>query len=384
MSRHSKTILVLSATAGAGHVRAGEALVATAKALGLPLDVRHEDTLNFTSPLFKKLYSEMYFGVVNRSPELWGYLYEKTEFKDPGKKKSPLLKVFDHFNYRTYSEMLERVRPDAVLCTHFLPYAAIADKLRTPSWRIPFFAVPTDYDVHSLWINPSITRYYVATTEAAWTVQAHGVPGRRICVTGIPVMPGFSAAGNRSVAAKKLGLSPEPFTVMILSGGYGIGVVDELVSSLAQFLASFRKRKFQVLVVCGKNRSLYEKLRRLRFPKNAGVKLFEYISFVDTLMDSADVLVTKSGGLTVSEALAKNLPMLIFDPIPGQEVRNADYLIEHGAAMSAINFTKLHFKLKRMIEEPEILETMRENARTIAKPDAARTILEDVLRQVGR
>ena len=384
MVRHGKSILVLSATAGAGHVRAGDALAATAKSLGLPITIRHEDILDFTSPLFKKLYSEMYFGVVNRSPELWGYLYEKTEFTGSGKKKPPILKMFDHFNYRKYLRTLEKIRPDAVLCTHFLPYAAIADRLLSPSWHIPFFAVPTDYDVHSLWFNPAITRYYVATEDAAWTLKSHGMPAARIAVTGIPVMPGFAAAGKRNAAAKKLGCAPGTFTIMILSGGYGIGVVDDLVSSLAGFLGSYGMKRFQVLVVCGKNRKLYDKLKRLRYPGNVEARLYEYISFVETLMECADVLVTKSGGLTVSEALAKNLPMIIFDPIPGQEVRNADYLIEQGAAVSAINFTKLHFKMKQFIERPELLETMRTNARRIAKPEAARSILEDVLRQIGQ
>ena len=379
---HAKSILILSATAGAGHVRAGDALAETARTLSLPVQIQHEDILSFTFPLFKKLYSETYYALVNASPELWGYLYKKTE-KNTVRKKPSFLKLFDHFNYKTYLKRLQEIRPDAIICTHFLPYAAITDEIRKSTWRIPFFSVPTDYAVHALWIDPSIKRYYVATDEAAWTLSAQGIPNNNVVATGIPVMPQFRKALNKNVVRKKLGLRPNVFTIMVLSGGYGIGVIDKLVPSIANFLSTYGTNKqFQLLVVCGKNPTLYDKLRGMDFPNTVHVQLYQFISFVDALMNCSDVLITKSGGLTVSEALAEHLPMVIFDPIPGQEGRNADYVIEHGAGLSAINLPALHYKLQHLIDEPKQLDTMRKNAKQIARPDAAKKILEDVLQLV--
>ncbi len=381
--QHEKSILVLSATAGAGHVRAGEALIDTAKKLSLPIKIQHEDILNFTSPVFKKLYNDLYFAIVNASPDLWGYLYKRTEFKGPGKERSPLIKLFDQFNYKKYLQALEEIQPDAVLCTHFLPYAAIAHELRKPSWKIPFFVATTDYDVHSLWINPNIEHYYTASEEAAWTIQSHGIGKNKVTVTGIPVMPQFGVHNKQKEAENNLNLLPSTFTIMILSGGYGVGMIDKLIPSVADLLSTYKQKKFQMLVVCGNNQKLYDKLKQIAFPRNISIQLYKFISFVDQLMDCADVLITKSGGLTVSEALAKHLPMIIFDPIPGQEGRNAEYLTEHGAALRAFSFPNLQFKLKQIIEQPAVTKKMKSNAERIAHPDAAKNILEDVIKNIS-
>jgi processive 1,2-diacylglycerol beta-glucosyltransferase len=377
-----KKVLILSATAGAGHVRAAEALVATAKNLKQPIRTYHFDILDFTFPLFKRLYSQFYFTVLKASPELWGFFFRKSERKGIPKPKPHLVKVFDQFNYKKYLETIREIQPDAILCTHFLPYAAIDEHLNKKSWTIPVFSVPTDYDVHSLWVNSHVEKYYVATEETAWTIQSHGIPEQRIAVTGIPIMPQFGKSENKTKVRKEIGLSPEKFTVMVLSGGYGIGVIDKLVPSIAEFLSSVKRKQFQMIVVCGKNQKLYDQLRRSHSPANVSLHLFQFVTYIDKLMSCADVLVSKSGGLSVSEALAKHLPMILFDPIPGQESRNADYLTEHGVAFRAPSFSNVNYKLKQMIEQPKLLQTMSSNAKKIAKPKAAEMIWKDLLKRI--
>jgi len=375
-AKRKPLILVFSATAGAGHVRAADALVEAQRYYDMPLEIKHHDILDFTFPLFKKLYSEFYFAVAKASPDLWGYLYRKAGHEQSGKPKSAILKLFDHFNYKKYFETIEHYRPDALLCTHFLPYAGISGR-RHALLNIPIFSVPTDYDVHTLWISNNVSKFYTATEETAWTLSSRGIPQRNIAVTGIPVMPQFAETTSQPAARKALGLSPERFTVMILSGGYGIGIIDKLVPAVASFLSEMNA-KSQLIVVCGKNKRLYDKLKRMKATEKVAVTLYQYVSFIDKLMESADVLITKSGGLTVSEALVKHLPMIIFDPIPGQEGRNADYLTEHGTAVLASNLIQLHYKLKQVIDEPGILASMRRKAKSIARPNAAREILEDI------
>src|SRR5258708_6942496 len=186
---HPKKILILSATAGAGHARAAEGLLETSQVLSLPVFARHVDILDYTFPIFKKVYGKIQFAITDASPELWGYLYKKTEFKGALKHTSALTKLFDHFNYKEYFKLLETVRPDAMVCTHFLPYSVIAEELRKSSWHVPIFSVTTDYELHSMWSNTSVERFYVASEQAAWTVRSHGSPPARLVVTGIPVLP---------------------------------------------------------------------------------------------------------------------------------------------------------------------------------------------------
>ena len=150
---------------------------------------------------------------------------------------------------------------------------------------------------------------------------------------------------------------------------------------MASFLSELDS-KSQIIVVCGKNKRLYEKLKRMKPTEKIPIRLFQYVSFIDKLMDCADVLITKSGGLTVSEALAKHLPMIIFDPIPGQEGRNADYLTESGAAVRASNLIQLHYKLKQFIEQPGLLASMSRRSKKLARPHASKAILEDILRMI--
>ncbi|HEV8539260.1 MAG TPA: glycosyltransferase [Bacteroidota bacterium] len=382
-NQSNRTILLLSATAGAGHFRAAEALAETAQALNLPVTVRHEDILNYTFGFFKNFYSKIQFAITDTSPELWGYLYRKTEFEGYGKNKSPLARLFGNFNYRRYHKLLGAVRPDAMVCTHFLPYTAIENELQKSDWRIPVFSVTTDYELHSLWLSPSVKRYYVASDQGAWTLRGHGISTERIVVTGIPVLPQFTEKGEQQAARKELGLGTDVFTILILSGGYGVGVVNELTLSVEDFLSTLAPRRFQLLVSSARNAALHRKLEQLPHPPNVDMKVFQFVPYVGKLMDAADVLISKAGGLTVTEAMVKHLPLIIFDPTPGQENRNAIYLMERGAAVSATSFTNLNFKLGQTIENPALLKRMKANAQQIARPDAAKDILEDILRQLG-
>ena len=379
-SQARKNILIISATAGTGHRRAAEALEHTAEGLGLPIETRHVDILDFTTPLFRRLYGDVYLTIINTSPELWGYLYRRSDLQGPRGAKPPLMKLFDRVNYRNYLSALRSLRPDALICTHFLPYIALTGSSGRFPVHMPVFSVPTDYDVHSLWVHPLVRRYYVATDEAAWSLRARGVDRGRVKTTGIPVGPEFRLGQGRAAARKKLTLVPRAFTLLVLSGGYGVGTVEEVIGTMCQHLAVFGDRRFQVLVVCGRNERLFKRLSGLRTPGNVTLRAYPFVDFIHTLMDASDVLITKPGGLTVSEALAKELPMILFDPFPGQEGRNADYLTEKGAALRAINLPNLTFRLDAVIRSRGLLKEMKENIRAIARPDAAQLILEDVSR----
>ena len=372
--------LILSCSGGAGHIRAAEALHRTAPLTKLSISTEHYDVLDFTSKLFKRLYSESYLQMVNRAPELWGYLYQKSENK-PYEKKG-FIKSFDQFNYRRYLRTLCKLKPDAILCTHFLPYISVSGTLRENGITAPIYAVTTDFDVHQLWVDSIVERYFVFNEETAWQLQSKQVPGEKIKVSGIPVMPEFQLKKKPRIARKELGIDTNCFTVMVLSGGFGVGRVKDIVEQTVKTLSMFQERKFNLLVVCGKNDKARAELQAVRMPQNINQKIFGFITNIHTLMDASDLLITKAGGLTSSEALAKSLPMLIIDPIPGQESRNTDMIIEHGAGWKAINIANLSYKLQRILKFPSMLADARASTYHLAKPDAATTILTEIYTQL--
>jgi len=368
--------LILSCSGGVGHIRAAEALHRTAPFTGLPIRTEHYDVLNFTSKFFKRLYSESYLQMVNRAPELWGYLYQQSEKKPY--EKNGFIKSFDRFNYKRYLQILCNLNPDAILCTHFLPYLSVSGTLRNHGITAPIFSVTTDFDVHRLWIDSLVDRYYVFHEESAWQLQSKNVLQEKIKVTGIPLMPEFQKHVNPRAARKELGIDINRFTVLVLSGGFGIGRVQDIVEQTMKTLANFPETKFNLLVVCGRNEKARSELQAVRCPQNINLNIFGFISNIHICMDASDLLISKAGGLTSSEAMAKSLPMLIIDPIPGQESRNADMIIEHGAGWKAINIFNLSYKLQKILEKRSLLIRARESTRTLAKPEAAAAILEDI------
>ncbi|HTP12397.1 MAG TPA: glycosyltransferase [Bacteroidota bacterium] len=373
-------ILILAASGGAGHLRAAEALHRTAQRLDLPLNTELYDCLDFTSRTFKKLYGGTYLELVNRTPDLWGYFYQKAELK-PYRKKG-LIRVFDHFNYTRYLRFLSSSKPDAIVCTHFLPYLSISNVIRRRGIGAPIFAVTTDFDVHQYWVDPIVHRYYVHHEESSWQLQAKGVSRDLISVTGIPVVPEFTVRTSQTKAREILKIPRHAFTILVLSGGFGVGRVEQIVDAVVSTLASFPGREFTVLAICGRNESLCRALRQKQYPDRVGVHVSGFVSNVHEFMSAADVIVSKAGGLTSSEAMVKRLPMIIVDPIPGQEARNADLIIEHGAGWKAVNMANLEYKLTNILKSPQLLVRAREATTHIARPSAAQDILSDVHRHL--
>lgn len=370
------SLLIFSASGGAGHLRAGVALEKAASTLPFPLKAKHYDCLDFTSKAFKKLYADSYLALINRAPELWGYLYSLAEGR-PYRKRG-LLRIFDNFNYQRYLKFLQAEQPDAIIATHFLPVISVSNKLRKAGIRAPIFAVTTDFDAHQYWVDPIVERYYVHHEESACQLQSKGVPEEKIAIHGIPLMQEFRSILDREAVRSRIGIDSRRLTLLIISGGFGTGRLEEIVHQTASTLGQQEGKEFTLLVVCGKNERLKRSLARYGFPLNVDAKIFGFADNVHDLMNASDLLVSKSGGLTSAEAMAKQLPMIIVDPIPGQETRNADLVVEHGAGWKAVDLANLSYKIRRVIQQPALLIKARDSAASLAKPDAANTILEDV------
>jgi len=372
-------VLLLSASSGAGHVRAAQALEKAFSARG-DCTVEHIDALQYVSKLFQRIYNKTYIAMVRRAPELMGVLYERTDLPWHRPRQRPAL---DRLNTQPMIRMLKRVQPDLCVATHFLPAEIIAWLIAKRKLRAHNATVVTDYDVHALWLCKTVDRYYVAMEESAEYLSRIGVPREKLRVTGIPVDPLFAAGADRASARKRFGLDPQATMILVAAGGYGVGPVEQLVRDLLAL-----QRPWQIVAIAGKAEKVRKRLEEIS--RGAGTLAggaprlcaVGFTTEMDQYMAAADLLVGKAGGLTTSEALARGLPMALVEPIPGQEERNADHLLEAGTAIRCNNLPAAAWKIAALLEDGPRLARMRDAARGMARPGAAAAIAEDALRLI--
>jgi processive 1,2-diacylglycerol beta-glucosyltransferase len=372
-----KKVLLLSASAGAGHLRAAEAIE---KAFNQTKDagcreVMHVDVLNYTNKLFRHLYSNAYIDLVNKMPEVPGWFYDKLD--KPWKNERRRL-ALDKLNTRPFVKLLRDYRPDLIVCTHFLPAEIVSwlkAKERLASRQV---IIVTDFDVHAMWLVHHYEHYFVAIDEARVYLEVLGIPAEKITVSGIPIDPVFGIKKDKQEMRAKHGLAPDRTTILLSAGGFGVGSVDALVSSLLPL-----QHRAQIVAICGRNEELKQRLTKLaartKADANVLLKPFGYTKEMDELMTASDIVLGKPGGLTTSEALAKGLVFVIVNPIPGQEERNSDHLLEGGVAIRCNNLPTLSYKLDRLLSDPRRVQSMKMNALRMGHPNAASKIVGQLI-----
>ena len=370
-------ILILHATAGAGHKRAAEALAAACNMEGVQPVVH--DILEFTPSLFRTTYAEGYLGMVRSAPELWGYLYSLTDRKSQSPWHRRIRTTFNKLNTQAFKRFMRESRADAVICTHFLPLELLARRLQAKALKVPLFGGVTYFAAHSLWSCPNVDGYFTGSEEARRQLIRWGQPPGRAWVTGIPVAPEFVPAADLISLRIRLGLTPDLPVILILCGGFGVGsIVDVLKAFYREPLRA------QLVVVTGRNEALREQVSRKARELTMPVMLHGFASNIHELMGAADVVISKPGGLTSAEVMAMGLPLVIMDPIPGQEQRNGEYLLENGAAVRLVEPMDAPFKVWPILENPERRRALSEAALRMARTDAARLIVKQVVaRQRG-
>src|SRR6185369_6614314 len=356
-----KKVLLLSASAGAGHGRAADAIEKAFKEVGNGegREVQHLDILNYTNKVFRHFYSKAYIDLVNKLPEVPGWMYDKLD--KPWKNERRRL-ALDKLNTRPFVKLLRTYQPDLIVCTHFLPAEIVSwlkAKERLSSRQV---IIVTDFDVHAMWLVHHYERYFVALEEARVYLEALGIPPEKITVSGIPIDPIFAIKKDKLEMRAKHGLEPDRTTILLSAGGFGVGSVDALVHSVLSL-----KQRAQVVAICGRNEELKDRLTKLAArsnrDRNVLLKPFGYTKEMDELMTASDLVLGKPGGLTTSEALAKGLVFVIVNPIPGQEERNSDHLLEGAAAIRCNNLPTLSYKLDRLLADPDRFKSMQANAR---------------------
>lgn len=366
-------LLLISANAGAGHIRAAAALEEAAREMHPAAEIKNVDILSFTDPIYRRAYANSWLKMADNAPALWGYFYAASDRAKAKKKQAAIVRAFDRVEFRKFRRFVAEFAPDVVIATHFLPGQILATSREEDWGRFKFACVLTDFDAHVLWAQPSFDRFFVGNEELVEILAEKGMAREKISVSGIPIVKAFASPMARQTAREKLGLRDDAPVVLCMGGGMGLGNMETIVESVVNV------PPVQVLAVAGKNAKLKRDIEALKVPRGSELRVFGFVNNIPEMMAAADLAVTKSGGLSSSECLAMGLPMLVPNPIPGQEERNADYLAEIGAGFKARGLGSFRYKLERMLHDANLREHMAENARRHGKPHAARTIIEAML-----
>jgi processive 1,2-diacylglycerol beta-glucosyltransferase len=361
-----QNILVLSASVGAGHMRAAQAVDVALRQLAPQANVRNVDVLTLTNAAFRRVYGKAYLDLVNRAPHVLGYIYDHMDKpRPPESKRDKLRLAIEKLNLKNFVALMDEGHWDVVVNTHFLPAEIIASLRREGKLIVRQISVTTDFETHRLWVNETCDHYTTATPEGAEYLRHWGVKGQ-ISVTGIPIHPVFSQPKDRAECLARQGLAGDRPILLQLAGGFGVGPIEKIFNGILSI-----EIPLELVVVAGKNEEVKRDLEAIAVPARHRVKVLGFTDQMDELMCVADVVLSKPGGLTTSEVLARGAAMAIVNPIPGQESRNSDYLLEHGAAIKINNVATLPLKLTELLRNPERLKTLKTNARAIARPQAA-------------
>ena len=282
----------------------------------------------------------------------------------------------ERLNTRALMQQIAVFAPDAIICTHFLPAELLSRALRHAQLACPVWVQVTDFDLHRMWVHESMQGYFAATDEVAFRMRHAGIAAERIHVTGIPIMPAFAQLPDRVQCAQALGLDARRTTILLMGGGAGLGSLDTIAARLLALQGDF-----QLIVLAGKNAAALSALQVLAAAYPGRLLAQGFSPEVERLMACADLVITKPGGLTTSECLALGLPMIVNAPIPGQEERNADYLLEQGVALKAFDAVTLEYRVRLLLAHPQQLQAMRAKALALGRPHAARAVLAQVLVQ---
>ena len=328
--------------------------------------------LNYTNPLFRRLYGKAYLDMVNSLPEILGWMYDSLDKPWQNERRRLTL---DRLNTQPLIKFLKEYQPDIAVCTHFLPAEIISWLKAKDKISFPQAIVVTDFDAHALWLCHHYEQYFVALEETKIYLEKLGIESEKLSVTGIPIDAVFAQTKDKPAMREKYGLAKDKLTILVSAGGFGVGNIEFLLRALADL-----QTPSQIIAICGRNEDLKNKLEILAEEKLNNERVnFKPIGFtkeMDEYMSAADLIVGKPGGLTTSEALAKNLVFVIVNPIPGQEERNSDHLLEQGCAIKCNNLPTLSYKIDKLVNDKERFAAMKLNVQRFARPNASAEIVE--------
>lgn len=363
-------ILILSASTGGGHLKASRALESYILENELDAKVKLVDTLEYVNPFINKIVTKGYIILAKYLNTLYKNIYSLTD--KSGVLTCLVTKLIYLFSKKLIP-LIEETAPDVIITTHPFPTEMISILKGNKSIRVPSICIMTDYAPHNTWIKPNVDEYCVACEDMIEGMIDRGVAPEKVHPYGIPVYSGFfhQDEDDKKILLDELGLSENKMTVLVMAGSFGVYNIEKIYKNISNI-----PMDFQIIILTGNNKRLYNKIKeQIRFSKKQ-TKLIKFTNEVHRYMNLADVLITKPGGLTVSEALAANLPLITFDAIPGQEEANAKFLLDHGMSISIGRGDNCTEAIEALIKDKNKLREIKENCMTFDKSNSTNELLE--------
>lgn len=370
-----KNILVVTASMGSGHNKAANAV---AEAIKRKYPVNKINVIDFMSTetaYFNSLVKDIYLKMLDHTPSVYEFFYK---FTSDSTKGSTIQSVFAHAMKKDMRELIKKYEADMVICTNPFPCAAASYLKQTGEINIPLITVMTDFCVHQFWLYKNIDIYFTANDLLKKEMVNQGLLEERIFVTGIPVGYNFRVDYNRDDLLTKFKLEKDKPVALIMGGGLGLGGVKNALCQLERL-----KKDIQILVITGANVALWSEMNEYAQHSKHKIFVWGYSHNIQEFMSVATFLISKPGALTISEALTRELPMILHDPIPGPEVDNAKFVSDNGAAIWVRHQDTLDAVVREVLSDATILPKLRNNAKVLKKPYASDNIADVIANMLG-
>jgi len=367
-------ILLFHASAGYGHKKVAEVVAKEFRLRGLSQDeVKVIDALDLTSKFFADSYRGIYFNCVKYIPDAWGWVYELLDKAKVYRWVRPIRSRYNRIVGQKLLDLVRQENPDHIICTHFLSAELFASAKLRGEIQATLTTVITDFYPHTFWVNEGTDFYWVMNDVSKADLLRRGVDEKKVMARGMPVDSIFKPTGRRNEILSKWRFAPDRFTLLITSGSFGLGPYSEILRNLSAY-----GDRLQCFVVCGNNQEMKAALDKERF--DFPVQVFGFVNFMDELMEASDLLLAKPGGATTVESLAKGVPMIVLNPIPGQETRNARFLKEQDASFFMKSPDEIKPIFQAIFEYPELMDAKCKAVAAVAKPHATDDLVSFILK----
>jgi processive 1,2-diacylglycerol beta-glucosyltransferase len=369
-----KNIIIFHISQFGGHRRAADNIKEAFSFRDSNTKITTINGLRYFYPRGEKLIDFTYTAVIKYFPHLWGNIYDRDNVI---KNLNPAQKLVNKIVFKKLQKLIDENNPNCFVATQAFP-CGVVDFKKKFGVKIPLIAVVTDYFPHRFWIHPQVDKYVVACEKAKDVLVKEGVKPDKIKILGIPISMKFTESHPRKEIARRLKFKENLPTVLIMGGGWGLGPIEKIAKELDEL-----KENFQTIVVCGRNRRLFRKLARKKSKFNKPLYPFGYARFINKLMDFSDIIITKGGGITISESLAKGMAIILSRPIPGQEERNVEYLLGRKAVIQADEVEEIADAVKSLINDPKKMYALKEEAKANAFIDSSLRIADLILEEIS-
>lgn len=367
-------VLIFYITEHSGHHSAASAVEKALKLNDPACKVLCVNAFKQIFPVIERLVHVLYLTVIKKVPVIWERMYDNPGFFN----KSRFMKNFvNQTGAKKVKDFIDSFKPQVIICTQAFPCGIVAEYKKKFNKKVFLIGVLTDFSPHSYWIYEDVDYYVAPTQESKQMLIQKGVDERKILTFGIPIDPKFNVSCDRARLLKHYGLHSEIPVVLVMGGGRGLGPIKGLLIELDN-----SRLDLQIIIVCGVNVSLHNWVQGRLFKKK--ILNFAFTDQIDRLMSMACVVITKPGGVTTAEVLAKKRPMIILNPIPGQEVRNTDFLEKNNVAVKIDSPSQVSGAIEKILKESGDGSNFIASFQHLAKPEASLELSGFILEQIRR